>query len=102
MDMNQTISGNALLAARVTVPAHVVYRAFVAETVVLNLETGKYHGLNPIGGRMIAALEKSATVREAAASIATEYEQPVDAVAADVCEFCRDLHSRGLIEVQLP
>lgn len=41
----------ALLAARPPVPDHVVYRAFVDETVVLNLDTGRYHGLNAVGGR---------------------------------------------------
>jgi DNA-binding CsgD family transcriptional regulator len=43
---------------RVRVPQHVVHRAFPARTVVLNLETGKYHGLNPTAGRMLTALEQ--------------------------------------------
>lgn len=35
-----------ILDSQARVPRHVVYRDFVNETVVLNLETGTYHGLN--------------------------------------------------------
>ena len=35
---------------KVRVPRHVVHRDFPAQTVILNLETGKYHGLNPTAG----------------------------------------------------
>jgi hypothetical protein len=44
---------DTLLSASLRLPQHVVHRSFVAETVVLNLQTGKYHGLNPVGGRML-------------------------------------------------
>jgi hypothetical protein len=53
------------LASRPRVPEHVVYRTFVNETVVLNLETGAYHGLNPVGGRMLAALDGADSVAHA-------------------------------------
>ena len=42
---SDTIPTPAALSARI--PQHVVFRGFATETVVLNLETGKYHGLNP-------------------------------------------------------
>ena len=52
-------------------PEHVVYREFVQETVILNLETGTYHGLNPTGGKMLQTLSNAPTVKEAAATLAT-------------------------------
>ena len=39
------------LQLNVKLPQHVVYRDFVSETVLLNIQTGKYHGLNPTAGR---------------------------------------------------
>ena len=48
----------SLLTCKVTVPQHVVYRSFPTETVVLNLNTGKYHGLNATAGRMLDELEE--------------------------------------------
>jgi hypothetical protein len=91
--------GDTILNARLRLPQHVVHRNFVAETVVLNLETGKYHGLNPIAGRMLDALDEAPNVRAAAAQIATEYAEDQMTVEADFVAFCRDLLSRKLVEI---
>ncbi len=89
----------SLLSASIRVPQHVVYRSFPAETVVLNLDTGKYHGLNPSAGRMLEALVQASTVRAAADTLAESYRQPLDAIERDLCELCDALHERGLIEI---
>lgn len=86
-----------ILRSSARIPEHVVYRTFVYETVVLNLRTGKYHGLNRTGGRMLELVQREPTVGDAAAKIATEFGRPVSEVEADLCEFCSDLASRGLI-----
>lgn len=91
-----------LLSASVRVPQHVVHRGFAAETVVLNLNTGRYHGLNPIAGRMLEALEQLGGIGETAEQIAAEYEQPLGTVQRDLCALCADLHQRGLIELDNP
>jgi hypothetical protein len=83
----------------VTVPQHVVHRSFPSETVVLNLQTGKYHGLNPTAGRMLEVLAKEGLVREAAAVVAEEYGQPPAATERDICDLCESLIERGLIEI---
>jgi Coenzyme PQQ synthesis protein D (PqqD) len=89
----------SLLASKVTVPQHVVYRSFPAETVVLNLETGKYHGLNATAGSMLEALERAACLRDAAIAVAERYGQSQTAIEQDMCELCSALLERGLIEV---
>jgi hypothetical protein len=88
-----------LSQAKIKVPQHVVYRSFPSETVVLNLQTGKYHGLNPTAGRMLDALVKASCMREAAAAVADGYGQPQDVVEKDMREICRLLLDRGLIEI---
>jgi len=100
MTPEQLVPNGDLLSARLRIPEHVVYRDFVSETVVLNLETGRYHGLNPTGGRILDALERSETVAEAAEKLAVEYEQEPEEVEADVLVFCSDLLTRGLIELR--
>jgi hypothetical protein len=93
-----TVDRETLLSARLRLPQHVVHRRFVAETVVLNLNTGMYHGLNPTGGSMLEILNEAPSVREAAALIAAEYQdQP--AVEADLVTFCLDLLDRELVEI---
>ena len=76
-----------------------MHRSFVSETVILNLQTGKYHGLNPMGGHMLEVLSESDDVRSAAARVATEYGQELDVVQADFVSFCSDLLDRGLVEI---
>jgi hypothetical protein len=94
-----TVAGtSSLLTSKVKVPQHVVYRSFPSETVVLNLQTGKYHGLNATAGRMLEELERAACVRDAAAVLAEGYERPQEGVEQDLCELCRSLLERGLIE----
>ena len=88
----------SLLAAKVKVPQHVVYRSFPSETVVLNLQTGKYHGLNATAGRMLDALARADCVRDAAVELAGSYEQPQDVIEGDLCVLCTSLLERGLIE----
>jgi hypothetical protein len=85
--------------AAIRLPDHVVFRRFPAETVLLNLQTGRYHGVNPTGGRMIEVLAEVGNVAEASVRLAEEYEQPLDEVRQDLFEFCTDLVDRGLIEI---
>jgi hypothetical protein len=98
MTPDTVIDTSALLAAKVKVPQHVVYRSFPSETVVLNLQTGKYHGLNATAGRMLEELERAACVRDAATVLAESYARARDLVEQDLCELCRALLERGLIE----
>jgi coenzyme PQQ synthesis protein D (PqqD) len=93
------VDRDTLLSARMRLPEHVVHRTFVAETVILNLQTGKYHGLNPMGGHMLDVLGESSDVRSAAERVATEYDQDPDVVEDDFVAFCNDLLDRGLIEL---
>ncbi|HEY0390970.1 MAG TPA: PqqD family protein [Solirubrobacterales bacterium] len=89
-----------LLKAKVKLPQHVVYRTFPTETVVLNLQTGKYHGLNPTAGRMLETLEQAESVSEAATVAAGEYEQPLATTERDMCSLCSSLLERDLIEIE--
>ena len=88
-------------SAHVAIATHVVYRTFATETVILNLQTGRYHGLNKTGGRMLELLERADSVADALAEFASGYgKEPVE-VEPDVRTFCRRLHERGLIEITL-
>jgi Coenzyme PQQ synthesis protein D (PqqD) len=80
-------------------PQNVVYREFAHETVMLNLDTGKYHGINPTAARMLAALQQSATAREAAGKLAETFGQPTERIEQDIAAFCTGLLERGLIAV---
>lgn len=96
----ETIPDTAsLLASKIDVPQHVVHRSFPSETVVLNLQTGCYHGLNPTAGSMLEALERASCVRDAAVALAALYQQPQGLVERDICELCTLLLERGLVQL---
>jgi hypothetical protein len=91
--------GQELLRARVRIPQHVVYRDFPAETVILNLQTERYHGLHPTAGRMLAALEQTSSVKVAARLISERSRTPRVDVERDLCALCSNLLDHGLVEV---
>jgi hypothetical protein len=95
IDQNHT----TLLRAHVKVPRHVVYRDFPAETVVLNLNTERYHGLNPTAGQMLGALDRLGSVEEAAGEISRKFKAPRTQVERDLTRLCGQLLDRGLIEL---
>ena len=100
--VEQSAGHEALLRAAVNVPQHVVYRSFAQETVVLNLQTGTYHGLNQTAGRMLEVLEEKPTVALAARSLADEFRRPLQEIEADLASFCEQLTARGLLEIEGP
>jgi hypothetical protein len=83
----------------IKIPRHVVYREFAAETVVLNMETGRYHGLKGSGGRMLQALDGASSIAEAADALATDMDVPRGRLERDLRELCAGLAERGLVEV---
>jgi Coenzyme PQQ synthesis protein D (PqqD) len=92
-------AGSPPIMREFRLPQHVVHRAFVSETVVLNLSTGKYYGVNPTGGRMLEVLEATPNVEAAASVLADEFSVSLDQVRADLNKFCEDLVERGLLEI---
>jgi hypothetical protein len=82
----------------VRVPEHVVYRKFAEDTVALNLQTGRYHGLNPTAATMVEALCDEPTVAAAVERLAPEWDVAPDVLLADLLELCEGLERRGLIE----
>ena len=86
-------------AVIVRIPQHVVFKSFVSETVVLNLETGKYHGLNSTAGRMLEALDRLGSVEDVVALLSEEFQVPSETLRADVHRFCEEMRERGLLEL---
>src|ERR1700743_2490815 len=89
-----------LLNARLRLPQDVDHRSFVAETVVLNLRTGRYHGLNPTAGTMLDALGEAPSIGAAVPGLAAEFGVDEAQIQADLLALCRGLLERGLIEIE--
>lgn len=87
-----------MLGQRVRVPEHVVYRDFGDETVILNLQSGTYHGLNETAATMLNALGESDSVAAAIDRLTGEFGQDRAVIERDVLSLCHALSERSLIE----
>ena len=84
----------------VEIPQHVVFRTFAAETIMLNLKTGTYHGLNPTAGTMLETLQRHGVIADAAAVITAHFCADAEAVQSDLLALCSGLMKRGLLVVK--
>jgi hypothetical protein len=83
----------------VKIPKHVVFQKVGDETVLLNMESGVYYGLNSTGTRLWEVLRDKKNLRAALDELVTEYDvQPQD-LQRDVLRLIRELEAKGLIEV---
>ena len=90
---------NGLMNAEVRFPEHVVFRSFATETVALNLQTGKFHGLNVTAGRIVEVLSVSRRPRDAVAQLAAEYDVPQEQIERDIEALLALLLERDLIQL---
>lgn len=78
----------------------VVARAVGDETILLDLETGTYFTLNPVGALVWKGLENGSTREEILASVLDRFEVDPPTAAADIQEYLHDLISQGLVVVK--
>jgi hypothetical protein len=90
------------MSSRAVVPPHVVHRTFAQETVLLNIRTGQYYGIDRIGGRFFEVIVEEPHLDRASAALAEEYGQPLERVQADLAAFVAELEQRGLLELVSP
>jgi hypothetical protein len=85
---------------RAVVPQHVIFRPFSSEMVLLNIETGLYHGMDEVGSRCFEALRASDTLEAALEALTKEYEGPQGRIRGDLVGYCSELLAHGLIELR--
>jgi len=84
----------------VAVSPRQISSAMGAEQAILQLDAGKYFGLNPVGARVWQLLVQPRQVSEVLATLLAEYEVPADRCRADLLVLLRQLAAAGLIEVR--
>ena len=82
---------------RLSIPPQVMSRLVGDETVLLDLESGIYFGLDGVGKRIWESIGEGLTLGETAAIIVSEYEVDEATAQADVIDFVSDLVERGLL-----
>ena len=84
---------------RLSIPPQVMSRLVGDETVLLDLKSGIYFGIDGVGKRIWESVADGHTVGETVAAIVSEYAVDEDQAQADVIEFAGNLLERGLLEL---
>lgn len=79
------------------IPPQVMSRLVDDETVLLDLESGMYFGLDGVGKKIWDSVTEGCSIGEIAAIITAEYEVDEERAQADVVAFTSELVERGLL-----
>lgn len=87
------------LSTRFSVPKGVMARIVGDETVLLDLQSGVYFGLDPVGTDVWQLLTQGMSLADICANLVEKYEVTPAQLESDVCRLADEMHSRGLIQV---
>jgi len=80
----------------------VICRELSGETVLLNLESGVYYGLDAVGTRVWPLLMQGCTIASVRDTMIEEYDVAPDVLNADVLRLVGDLRDRGIVTPREP
>lgn len=84
---------------RVRVPDDVLISRLQEESVILNLDSERYFGLDDVGTRMLSVLTTSDSIEAAYESLLTEYDVDGHALRQDLLELIESLLKQGIVKV---
>lgn len=84
---------------RVSVPEDVLIRELDGESVILNLKSERYFGLDRVGTRMWEVLSTSETIAAAYHTLLSEYDVVPEQLQTDLYNLLEQLVQHGLINV---
>lgn len=84
---------------RVSVPEDVLIRELDGESVILNLKSERYFGLDRVGTRIWEVLSSSETIAAAYQTLLSEYDVVPEQLENDLSNLLEQLVQHGLINV---
>jgi Coenzyme PQQ synthesis protein D (PqqD) len=90
------------LTMRAVVPAHVLIRRLDGESVLLNLESERYFGLDATGTRMWELVTSQPSIGIALEKLQEEYEVEPGILRTHLTELLSGLVENGLLQVLPP
>ena len=82
---------------RVTVPDDVLISQLQEESVILNLDSERYYGLDDVGTRFISVLNTSESIEAAYEELREEYDVDPQNLRQDLLELAEDLVKQGIL-----
>lgn len=87
------------LCSRIKVPYEVMARPVGDETVILDIASGAYYGLDAVGARMWDLIGAGHSLAEIRDRLLQEYDVEGERLEHDLLKLVDELWSHGLVEV---
>ena len=87
------------MACRVRIKDDVIFNNLQGEMVLLNLKTGIYFGLDPVGTRAWQLIQDHGRLGAVRDALLEEYEVSADRISKDLKDLVTRLAEKGLVEV---
>ena len=84
---------------RISIPDDVLISGLQEESVILNLDSERYYGLDDVGTRMFSVLTSSNSIQAAYDELVKEYDIDHDTLRKDLFSLVEKLLEQGLVEV---
>ena len=84
-------------ASKVAIPLQVMAREVGGETVILDLASGTYYGLDPVGARIWQLMAEGQTLTQVCEVMLAEYEVTRGDIERDVLALVQTLMERQLV-----
>lgn len=92
-------SASISLITNITIPADILFHELSGEAVLLNLDSGKYYGLDEIGTRIWMLLSEYRNLNTVFQILLDEYNVEEDRLSVDLIKLVEDLVKNGLLQV---
>jgi hypothetical protein len=85
---------------RVTVPDDVLISQLQEESVILNLDSERYYGLDDVATRMLSVLSTSSSIEAAYDLLRDEYDVDDEVLRRDLLLLVEKLVNQGLVKIE--
>ena len=88
------------LDLQVTISDQVVMRELSGESVLLDLHSGRYFGLNEVGTRAWSLMRQGGSLQDVNDALGAEFDAPSAVIQAELLRFADELCAHGLCRVE--
>jgi hypothetical protein len=85
------------LDSSLRVSEDVVSRELDGEAVILNLASGVYFGLDPVGTRVWQLIEHRGCLKDVLSVMRDEFDAPAEKIEGDLLQLASELLQKGLV-----
>ena len=87
------------LSDSVTIPPQVMARLVGDETVILDLASGTFYGLDPVGARIWQLMAEGKALASVCEILVDEFDESRETLELDVLHLTKELCAKGLVNI---